>query len=943
MFEHEKIESYVSSFWEENEIYRKLKQRLSKEKKFFFVDGPPYATGEIHPGTAWNKTMKDSIIRYFRAKGYNVRDQPGFDTHGLPIEVKVEKLLSIKQKKDIEEKVGLERFVEECKKFADKYIAIMTKQFKSLAVWMDWDNPYITYKDRYIENSWKVIKKAWDKGLLHEGDYVTPYCFRCETTMANYELEYKDRTDPSIYIKFADLEKKDYYYIVWTTTPWTLVGNMAIMVNPEVDYVEVEVEGETWVVAKELLDALFSRIGKSYSIKSVFKGKELEGRRYHHPFQDLISKEYPRRIVLSQEFVSVEEGTGLVHTAPGHGPEDFKVGKLYNIEIFSPVDEKGRYKEEAGKFKGMNVLEANEEIIRILEDRGLLVHKEIITHRYPHCWRCKTPLIYISTHQWFLSIHNVKQKMLDEIEKVNFIPEFMKKRFYQFVEGAPDWCISRQRYWGIPLPIWKCKNGHVRVISSREELERYGKVKELHRPYIDEIKLTCVECGEEMERVKDVLDVWFDSSNAVWAPLNEEERKEWGDKADFILEGHDQIRGWFYSLLGSGVVYISSSPYRAVLVHGFFLDEKGEKMSKSVGNFIPIEEIIAKYGVDAFRLWGLSNTTWEDVKFSWEELRIANKELNILLNLAEYLKRAKAIKYSNVELEVEDKWLLEKLEDLLFHFNNAFLSYRPFEGVKLLRKFLVEELSQFYMKRAKQRISNKENERAALHTLYVVMFELTKLFSIITPYTAEYIYQNYFRAFEKEESIFFHSLGEGKEKKKDEMKLAKKLISSALKLREKAGIKLRWPVKEVVVLSNKEVLEELKPLTRFISSMVNAKTLTLSTSFEEKEGYISDSLEEGVKVILNTFRDESLIKEGLLNEILRRIQFLRKKARLVEEDRIVVYYSSPSLESLIEENKQDIAKKVNAVDIKKSEDKEGFSSWDIEGNKLWLKIEKVKQ
>ena len=922
MYDFKKVESYVKEFWEKEKVYKKVRERLKgREKKFFFIDGPPYATGEIHPGSAWNKTIKDAFLRFYRAKGYEVKDQPGFDTHGLPIEVKVEKLMGIKNKAEIEEK-GVEEFIKHCKGFVDKYIGIMTRQFKSFGVWMDWENPYITYKDEYIEKSWETIKKAEEKGLLEEGYYVIPYCYRCETTLANYELEYKELTDPSIYVKFK-VKGEEKYLIIWTTTPWTLIGNMGVMVNPEIDYVEIEVNGERWILAKELVEELMEKLDESYVLVREFKGKELEGIEYEHPLQELIGKEYERKVVLSKEFVSTEEGTGLVHMAPGHGPEDYAVGKKYGIEIFCPVDEKGRYKEEAGKYKGKVAKETNEEIIKDLEERNALLRKEKVKHRYPTCWRCKTPLIYITTKQWFIKISKFKEKMKEEAKKVKFSPKFAGERFLQFIEDAPDWCISRQRYWGIPLPIWKCKEGHVKIISSREELGK--NIKELHRPYIDEVKFKCPECGEQMERIKDVLDVWFDSGNAVWASLSKEEEQYWGNQCDLILEGQDQIRGWFYSLLGSGIVRQDKIPYKRLVMHGFFVDEKGEKMSKSVGNFIRVEEILEKAGADAFRLWGASNTIWEEIKFNWNELRLASRELNIFLNLVMYLERVETKKGELKDLREEDKWILSKVEDVLNKFNRGFVELKPFEGVKALRKFLVEDVSQFYMKMAKQRIAG--GDETAKQVLYRVMFKITKMLSVITPYIAEYAYQSYFKEFEKEESIFFFELEEGEEKE-DEMKEVKEIISAVLKLRNDVGVKLRWPIGKVVV----EGFEGKEKFREVIKLMTNAKEVV----FGKVEGsLVYEEMEKG-KVGIPKELSKELREEGLVNEIVRRIQAMRKENKLVEKDKIKVKYEG--FEELVEKWKEEIKKRVNAVSIEKGgEGKE----WSIEGERIKIDIEKV--
>ncbi|MGV8176915.1 MAG: isoleucine--tRNA ligase, partial [Candidatus Bilamarchaeaceae archaeon] len=573
MYDHKKVEGDITKLWEKEETHAKLDKKLEKGEPFYFCDGPPYATGQIHPGTGWNKCVKDAVCRYQRSEGRRVRAQAGYDTHGLPIEVKVEQEMKLKNKNEIEEKIGVENFVQECKKFATKYIGVMGKDFRRLGVWMDFEDPYITYKDPYIEASWGTLKKAHEKGLMNQGEYVLPYCHRCETTMANYELEYGEETDPSIYVKMRSKDKPDEYFIIWTTTPWTLVANMAIMVHPTLAYVKIKVGDEKWIVAKDRLEHITGIIGESVAVLEETTGKKLDGKEYLHPFADRIGKKAERRIVLSDEYVTTEDGTGLVHCAPGHGPEDFIIGKRFGIEAFSPVDGQGKYTKEAGEFAGKHVREANTEIIGVLDGLGVLVHKTRVKHRYPHCWRCKTPLIFRTTKQWFITVSKLKEKMQKEIEFVEWHPQFAKTRFKEFVENAPDWCISRQRYWGIPLPIWRCpdeKCGKIKVVGSKGELPK--KVKELHRPYIDEVKSKC-ECGEEMSRIPDVLDVWFDSGNAVWACLRDGEKEIFEDKASLIIEGQDQIRGWFYSLLGSGIVRYDASPYKALVMHGFFVDE----------------------------------------------------------------------------------------------------------------------------------------------------------------------------------------------------------------------------------------------------------------------------------------------------------------------------------------------------------------------------------
>ena len=956
MYDHKEIEKQIAEFWEQKNIYEKAKKKNAEGKTFYFCDGPPYATGQIHPGTGWNKTIKDAVCRYWRISGYNVRAQPGFDTHGLPIEVKVEQELKLKHKNEIEEKVGIDEFTKRCKEFATKYIGVMSGQFKSLGVWMNFDNPYVTYKDEYIDSSWKTLKMAWDQHLMHEGFYVLPYCYRCETTIANYELEYADESDPSIYLKFKVKGTENEYLLIWTTTPWTLVANMGVMVHPTLPYVKVKVDNEIFVVAKARLEHLLSVMGKSGDVASrsatsavileELSGKKLEGKQYEHPFQDKIKKHAERKIVLSDEFVTVEDGSGLVHCAPGHGPEDFIIGKRYSIEPFCPVDEHGNYTADAGTFfEGKNVKKMNPEILQMLEDSGVLVHQERIKHRYPHCWRCKTPLIFITTNQWFITISKMKDKMLEEIEKTEWHPDFAKARFKEFVSSAPDWCISRQRYWGIPLPIWKCeKCKKVKVIGSRKEI---SKVKELHRPYIDKVELDC-DCGEKMKRIPDVLDVWFDSGNAVWASLTEEEARQFGERTDLIIEGQDQIRGWFYSLLGSGLIRYGSCPYKKILMHGFFVDEKGEKMSKSVGNFIPLEQILEKYGADSFRLWGASNTVWEELKFNWDEMKKANSDLNIAANMVVFLERfypKKKIDLDGLTLEAEDEWLLSRLHSTTKEFRSSFEKYELNQAAKALRTFIADDISRFYMKVAKDRIGKDSNADAALYSIYISVLSSLKMLSVFSPFISEHLYLQFFRKFEKEESVNLLELQQIDESKinllyEKQVKVITELTSAALNARQGAKIKLRWPVR-TLYLSTKshEITEAVAAFPGIIKTIVNVKNVEVLVD-KPAVAVAEQAFENGVAYI-PTEIDEELFEEGVVNEVKRRIQNFRKKLELVEKDKIEIYLSGEDeLVAIVDKKKDSLLKEVNATKLSPEVPKDA-EEFEIDGRTVKIGVKKV--
>jgi isoleucyl-tRNA synthetase len=828
-----KIEEDLLKFWNENGIYRKLREKTAQGKQFYFCDGPPYVTGQIHPGTAWNKCIKDSIIRQRRLCGFNVRDVPGFDTHGLPIEVKVEKELGISNKKDIEGKIGVAKFISECKRFASGFISLNSSQFARCGVWMDWDHPYVTFKNDYVEASWRTIAAAEQKKLIAEGVYVVPHCGRCETTLANYELEYGEQADPSIYVKFKSLSAPNEYFIIWTTTPWTLVANMAIMAHPIYTYVKAKVGDETWIVAKERLDHVMSLAGKSAIVSGELSGKKLEKLKYEHPLQGKIGKKCERFVVLSDEYVTLDDGTGLVHCAPGHGPEDFVIGKRFGIEIFSPIDSTGKFTKEGGSYAGMPAREASARVIEDLAAGGSLIHEGRLAHRYPHCWRCKTPLIFIATNQWFISISKLKERMLSEIGSCEWQPPFAKTRFSDFVATAPDWCISRQRYWGIPLPIWKCGScSHLKVVGSNDELP---KVEELHRPYIDRVKLKCEKCGSASHRVPDILDVWFDSGNAIWASLSPSERTRL-QKADFIVEGKDQTRGWFYSLLGSGVVLNNEIPYKTLLMHGFFVDEKGEKMSKSVGNFVPLEEVLDKYGADAFRLWALSNTVWDDLRFNWDEIKEAHRAIGTVYNLGIFLSRfcasdAKPPVPDDSLLRAEDRWLLSRLCAATEESTAALDTYRPHIAAKAVRAFLIEDVSRMYMKLAKKRIDEEGASCPAAAVLYHAIFDSLRLLTPFSPFISEHIYRSFYMRHEGKASISLHPWPSADKKRRDALlerhfSLAMEISTACASARQKAVLPLRWPLEEARIVSEStEVLSAVEHLSEIIEALSNVRSV----------------------------------------------------------------------------------------------------------------------
>lgn len=846
------VESEIFRFWENNEIYRKVKERGGR--KFYFVDGPPYTTGRIHLGTAWNKVLKDTILRYKRMKGFSPTDTPGWDMHGLPIEVKVEQELGFRNKRDIE-RYGVDKFIERCMKYALENKDAMTEQFRMLGVWMDWENPYMTIKAEYMNAAWFAIRRAYERGLLERKKMVVNWCYRCETALADAEVEYWDEEDPSIYVKFP--VKDNTFIVIWTTTPWTLPANMAIAVHPSLEYAKFKAvrngKVEYLILAKELADSV---LGKgdydSWEIVETYLGEDLEGLEYEHPLAEEvpIQKKWKHQVFFA-DFVTAEN-TGCVHIAPGHGVEDYELGVEKGLEIFNPVDDRGVYTSDGGKYAGMHVREANDHIIDDLYAKDLLLAEEKVVHRYGHCWRCKTPIIYRATEQWFMRITELKEEMMREIDKVRWIPEWAgSARFKDWVRNAKDWCISRQRYWGIPLPIWICEDcGEMRVLGSINEIEWHSDL-DLHRPKIDEVTFNC-KCGGKMRRVPDVFDVWFDSGVASWGmlgyPLKKREFEElW--PADFITEGHDQTRGWFYSQLGTSVICFDKTPYKTVLMHGFTLDDQGRKMSKSLGNVVEPEEVVGQIGADGFRLYVLYSAPWEDLRFSWEEARNINRMLNIIWNAVRFAYTYMSLdryRFSDDkgELKDEDRWILSRLESFCKEANDAMEDYQIHRVVRAFFDFFVEDFSRWYIQLIRPRVweeRDSPSKIAAYYAMFRVIDKSMRVIAPLAPFIAEWFYQHVIKQFrEGKESVFLEEYPEADveiiDKELEEaMKVVKDIVEAASNARNKARKKLRWPLRELVVETGSEnVRKAVEMLAEIVKTQTNVKSVRVVSSFEKE-------------------------------------------------------------------------------------------------------------
>jgi len=897
-FNAQEIERAVQENWRTHDTYKAVRQHRSKGKPFFFVDGPPYTTGHIHLGTAWNKILKDSVLRYHRMNGRHVIDRAGYDMHGLPIEVKVEQALGFVSKKDIE-KFGIQPFIEKCREFAIENKKLMDDQFAALGVWMDFPGAYQTVKPEYIEAAWWTLARAEDRGMLERGHRVVNWCPRCETAIADAEVEYWDENDPSVFVKFPLTGKPGEFLLIWTTTPWTLPANVAVAVSKEFEYAKVHakkdgMEAFLWI-AEPLVKAVLKKGRfKDYSVVETKKGTELIGWTYESPLKKIVplQREIEHKVVTA-DFVALEN-TGMVHIAPGHGWDDYVLGTKEGLPIVCPVDGAGRFKAEAGEFAGQFVRDANENVLKALGDH--LLAKETVTHRYGHCWRCKTPIIFRATSQWFLKASEMRDLMLSEVEKVTWYPEWAgSARFYDWIKEARDWCISRQRYWGIPIPVWVCpKCDAYRVIGTIAELEeRSGKpLPDPHRPFVDAVTIPCA-CGGTMKRVEDIFDVWFDSAVASWATLGFPGKTKEFDAlwpADFIAEGQDQTRGWFYSQLGASTIAFGKAPYKSVCMHGFALDAEGKKMSKSLGNVVNPGDVIAKVGVDVLRLYVLSSSApWDDLKFNWEGVGTTNRALNILWNVYRFpipymiLDKFEPAAKNGVwddawirahlkQMPDEDRFIISRINSVAATVDAATKECQLHRATRELVNFILEDLSRWYVQLVRPRMwleGESEQKVFAYETIYYVMRRLSTLLAPFCPHLTEEIYGN-LRCANDPASVHLLDWYAGDSVFVDrELEHAVELVRSfdeaSANARQAGKRKLRWPVAEVVVVTSAEpVKTAIERLNAVCMDRANARKVSVIMGRWDRVGWHAEPV---MKALGKGFGKDSFKIKGLIEAV----------------------------------------------------------------------------
>lgn len=879
----EDVEASFSKYWQEKDILNKSIE--NKDKYFVFYDGPATANGMpgLHHMVA--KFLKDAFCKYKTMQGYKVLRKVGWDTHGLPVEVQVEKQLGFNGKKDIE-KYGIEKFNAECRKTVWANEKAFSDLTTKMGQFIDLEHPYVTYDNSYIETEWWILKKFFDAGLFYEGQKILPYCPRCGTGLATHEVAqgYKEISVDTVIVCMKKKDE-DAYFLVWTTTPWTLIANVALCVNPNEEYVKVKSQGHKFILAKKLANKI---LGEDIEILETYKGSELEYVEYEQLIPSL-SVDKKAFYVTCDEYVTMEDGTGIVHLAPAFGQDDYNVGRKYNLPYLNPVGDDGKYKE--GLWKGQNVFEADLEVIKYLKKEDKLFKKQKIVHNYPHCWRCDSPLIYYSKPSFYLEITKIKDKIKEANSKVNWYPEYVgEKRFANWLENLNDWAISRNRYWGTPLPLWRCSCGHSIMIGSKKELIELATTKvsediDLHRPYVDDIYIKCPICGKEMTRVNDVIDCWFDSGAMPFAqyhyPFENDELFNTQFPADFIAEGIDQTRGWFYSLLVISTFIKGVSPYKNVLVNELLLDKNGQKMHKSKGNAIEPFTIISKYGADIVRFYlPYVSPVWTPLKFDEDGLKeVHSKFFNPLKNTYTFFQMYANIdnidprnfKVATSDLENIDKWLLSKYNKLIKNVTSAYEEYDLNKVVKLVTEFVSDDLSNWYIRRNRKRFwqSELDNSKMSVYqTTYEVLIGICKIVAPISPFITEEIYQN----LTDEESVHLASFPIPDEKLINEelenkMELVRNLISLGRNAREEAKIKVRQPISEVIIDGkNKKVLADVIDLIKeelnvkeivFAENLNEYMNFSIKPNFKNAGSILGSKMPEFVKY-LNSLKEEEI-------------------------------------------------------------------------------------
>jgi len=927
MLDFKKIEEDAKKILKKSDIAKAVASDPKRKKLFSFLEGPPTANAPPALHHLEVRTYKDIINKFRFMQGFNVPRKAGWDCHGLPVEVQIEKALKLNSKKDIE-KYGVSKFIKECRDSVFSYIDSWNKSTEEVGYWVDLENPYVTLKNDYVESVWWSLKELYNKGLLYEGNKVVPMCPRCETPLSSHEvsLGYKTITEESVYIKFKVKGRKNEYILAWTTTPWTLPGNVALAVGKDIDYVRIKLDnGEVFILGKNRLEVIKDK----YEIIEELKGKDLEGMDYEPLFDIKETQNKKSHKVILADFVTTEDGTGVVHTAVMYGEEDYNAGIKIGLPAVHTVGEDGRFLDIVPNYKGIFVKDAEEAIKKELDEKGLLYNKEKTTHEYPYCWRCDTPLLYYAIDSWFIAVTKYKKKLIDLNKKINWVPEHIKTgRFGKWLEGVKDWALSRKKFWGTPLPIWRCACKNEEAIGSIKELKERSIKKisdkeiDLHKPWIDDIKFKCDKCGGEMERVNDVIDCWYDSGSASFAqfhyPFENKEEFEKRFPYDFIAEAIDQTRGWFYTLHVLATILFEKPAYKNVICAGHIVDENGEKMSKSKGNVLNPDNVLDQIGVDATRLQfcivDIGSSKRFGIKMVGEEVM---PFLNILWNTYRYYLQSGTNKKG--KLQIEDKWILSRLNSVIKESTKNLESYHIEKALLPIMNFVTNDLSRTYIKIIRDR--DDENVKEIIGEC---LDKISRLLAPYAPNITEVIHKEFGKG-----SVHLSDWPKSDNKKIDhrlesEFAIMLEVIEAGLAVRDKTQIGLKWPLAKAEVKVKEHISKDLQEI---IARQLNVKQIKIS------KGHLA--------VKLDTRMTSELEAEGYAREISRKVQALRKKVGLIKEDKIeLVVIIEENLKKMIDKQKDMIkdrtsSKSLNIVSKKpskkfKAEIKEKIKGKEVE-------------
>jgi len=864
------LEKRILKYWQEHKIDQKSIDFREGAEKFVFFEGPPTANGMPGIHHVISRAIKDAICRYKTMTGYQVKRKAGWDTHGLPVEIEVEKQLGLQDKKEIEA-YGIEKFNQKCKESVFSYEKEWRQMTQQMGYWVDLENAYITLNNPYIETVWYILNDFFEKGLIYKGHKIVPYCPSCGTPLSSHEVAqgYADTEDPSVFIKFRARNEENTYYLAWTTTPWTLISNVALAVHPDEIYVKIKVGNEYFILAKSRLDVL----DDEYSIESEMLGKELEYYSYEQLFQYVVPPEKAFYIALA-DYVTMDEGTGVVHTAPAFGQDDYNLGLKYKLPFIQPVDEAGKFNDQVSDWAGVFVKEADIDIIRVLKERGMLYKQKQITHSYPFCWRCDSPLVYYARSSWYIKTSSFKDKMLANNKEIDWYPDFVgEKRFGEWLENNVDWAISRDRFWGTPLNIWICeKCGKELSIGSIQELRDKGKLKdgtpvpediELHRPYVDDIVMSCPDCNANMFRTPEVIDCWFDSGSMPFAQWHYPfEHKDEFDPdlfpADFISEGIDQTRGWFYSLLAISSLFTGKSSYKRVLVNDLILDINGQKMSKRKGNTVDPIKLMSEFGADSIRWYLLAvSPPWIPTRFDRKGLiEVVNKFVGTLKNVYSFY-----VTYANIDgFEANkhdiprhkkaqiDRWIISRMNTLIKTVSENIENYNLTHAVREIQSFILDDLSNWYVRRSRRRyweMTLTEDKKAAYLTLYQVLIEICKLMAPFAPFLSEDIFTN----LSGKESVHLQDFPKADQELIDpdlerKMKVVVDLVSLGRAARNTCQIKVRQTLKSLYVpASSRPLIENMENL---IKEEINVKSIDY---IENKNNFVEYEIKANFKTL----------------------------------------------------------------------------------------------